>query len=92
MVAMKRSASVLSSTAVSGDGVRTAASARAAGPRRWVRARGGCAVRGGRARAECCHGRARGGSRGHGAILPWRARHGALMLADGGASCQAHVG
>ena len=36
MEAMKRSASVLSSTAVSGDGVRTAASARAAGPRRWV--------------------------------------------------------
>ena len=65
MSAMKRSASVLSSTAVSGDGVRTAASARAAGPRRWVRARGGCAV---------------------------RARQGALVLADGGASCQAHVG
>ena len=61
MEAMKRSASVLSSTAVSGDGVRTAASARAAGPRRWVRARGGCVVRGGRARAEWRHMIATGG-------------------------------
>ena len=33
-----------------------------------------------------------GGSRGYGAILPRRARQGALVLADGGASCQAHVG
>ena len=46
MTAMKPSGSVLRSAVVCGDGVRTAASARAAGPRRWVRARGGCAVRG----------------------------------------------
>jgi hypothetical protein len=32
------------------------------------------------------------GSRGYGAILPWCVRQGALVLADGGASCQAHVG
>ena len=57
MTAMKPSGSVLRSAAGCGDGVRTTASARAAGPRRWV-----------------------------------RARQGALVLADGGASCQAHVG
>ena len=43
---------------------------------------GGCVVRGERTRA------------GYARTLPWRARQpeGALVLADGGVSCQAHVG
>ena len=92
MEAMKRSASVLSSTAVSGDGVRTAASARAAGPRRWV-------PRAGRLRGALWARRGRmlsyprdPPSRGYDSILPRRAHHGALVLADGGACCQAHFG
>ena len=92
MVAMKRSASVLRSAAGCGDGVRTTASARAAGPRRWVpragRLRGAPWARQGRMLSYPRD----PPSRGYDSILPWRARHGALVLADGGASCQAHVG
>ena len=52
MSAMKPSARVQSGPRVVGDGVHSAASARAGGILRWVRARGCCVVRCGRVRAD----------------------------------------
>ena len=91
MNAMKPSGNHTNVASVAGRRRRSAESARAAGPRRWVGPRGGCALRGVRTGANRRRVRARGGGREHGAHLRPCAGHTALVPADGCASCQAHV-
>jgi hypothetical protein len=79
MTAMKPSGNHTSVASVAGRHRRSAASVRAAGPRRWVGSRGGCALCGVRTGANGAVSSREGGGRDDGAHLRPCAGHAALV-------------